>query len=107
MPVLLRVFLSMSLGILIGFVLPPLATHAHYAHQGYSLYNVGFAGGIIATVIVSVLKSFGITVEARQIWYSGRNASVCHPVIRAVSGNDCGRSAGPEAVRSLQDIDGF
>ena len=49
----------MSLGILIGFVLPPLATHAHYAHQGYSLYNVGFAGGIIATVIVSVLKSFG------------------------------------------------
>ena len=73
MPVLLRVFLSMSLGILIGFVLPPLATHAHYAHQGYSLYNVGFAGGIIATVIVSVLKSFGITVEARQIWYSGGN----------------------------------
>ena len=63
--------LSLLLGLAIGFVLPPLCTHVHYAHQGYSLYNVGFAGGIIATVIVSLLKSFGITVESRLIWYTG------------------------------------
>ena len=55
----------------IGFVLPPLATHVHYAHKGYSLYNVGFASGIIATVIVSLLKSFGIETKARQIWATG------------------------------------
>ena len=45
----------------------------HYAHKGYSLYNVGFAAGIIATVIVSSLKSFGIETEARLIWSSGNN----------------------------------
>ena len=32
---------------------------------------MGFAAGIIATVIVSLLKSFGITVESRLIWYTG------------------------------------
>ncbi|MGN0159321.1 MAG: DUF1576 domain-containing protein [Brotaphodocola sp.] len=72
-PVLMRVVVSLLIGITIGFVLPPLATHVHAAHKGYSLYNVGFAGGIIATIIVSLLKSFGITTESRLIWSSGNN----------------------------------
>ncbi len=68
-----RLVLSLLAGSLIGFVLPSLATHVHYAHKGYSLYNVGFACGIIATVIVSVLKSFGMTIESRLIWSSGND----------------------------------
>ncbi|MDD3251380.1 MAG: DUF1576 domain-containing protein [Lachnospiraceae bacterium] len=64
----LRLLLCIFTGITIGFVLPPLSTHTHFAHKGYSLYNVGFAGGIIATVIVSVFKSFGITTMSRLIW---------------------------------------
>ena len=72
-PVFVRLLLCVGMGILIGFVLPPLSTHVHYAHKGYSLYNVGFASGIIATIIVSLLKSFGITTEARLIWSSGNN----------------------------------
>lgn len=73
LPMAGRVVLCCFTGILIGFVLPPLATHVHYAHKGYSLYNVGFAGGIIATVIVSVFKSFGYEVESRLIWSTGNN----------------------------------
>ncbi len=73
MPLLGRLLLTVGVGISIGFVLPPLSTHVHYAHKGYSLYNVGFAAGIIATVIVSSLKSFGIETEARLIWSSGNN----------------------------------
>ncbi len=68
-----RMALGSLIGIMIGFVLPPLATHVRHAHKGYSLYNVGFACGIIATVIVSVQKSFGIEVEFRTIWYEGGN----------------------------------
>ena len=64
LPVAARFFLALTAGITIGFLLPPLAAQVHHAHQGYSLYNVGFAGGIIATVIVSLLKSFGVTVES-------------------------------------------
>lgn len=68
-----RLILSLLVGAAIGFVLPPLSTHVHYAHKGYSLYNVGFSAGIIATVIVSLFKSFGIAPEARLIWSTGNN----------------------------------
>lgn len=71
-----RLALSLVVGICIGFVLPPLATHVHYAHKGYSLYNVGFAAGIIATVMVSTLKSFGIETESRLIWSVGNNTTL-------------------------------
>ncbi|MGL5436897.1 MAG: DUF1576 domain-containing protein [Lachnospiraceae bacterium] len=73
LPVMTKVILCILTGITIGFVLPPLCTHVHYAHKGYSLYNVGFAAGIIATVIVSVFRSFGLEVESRLIWSTGNN----------------------------------
>lgn len=73
LPMPLRFVLCIFTGITIGFVLPPLCTHVHFAHKGYSLYNVGFGGGIIATVIMSLFKSFGITMESRLIWSTGNN----------------------------------
>ena len=75
LPPLARFLLMLFLGMLIGFMLPPLSTHVHFAHRGYSLYNVGFAGGIIATVIVSVMKSFNIKIQSRLIWYEGGNVT--------------------------------
>ena len=72
-PYVVRLALMLLIGTMIGFVLPPLATHSHYAHKGYSLYNVGFASGIIATVVVSMMKSFGITTESRLLWAEGYN----------------------------------
>lgn len=68
-----RLFAGCFLGIIIGFVLPPLSAHVFFAHKGYSLYNVGFAGGIIATVIVSLMKSFGMETKSRLVWYTGSN----------------------------------
>jgi len=73
LPLAVRLVLSIFVGMSIGFVLPPLSTHTHYAHLGYSLYNVGFACGILATIIVSLMKSFGITIEERLIWSTGQN----------------------------------
>lgn len=73
LPVALRFLLTVFVGLTIGFVLPPLATHTHYSHKGYSLYNVGFASGIIATVMVTTLKSIGIETESRLVWSSGNN----------------------------------
>lgn len=69
----LRLLLSLVVGIGIGFVLPPLSTHTHDAHKGYSLYNVGFSCGIIAIIVASIMKSFGITMESRLIWFTGEN----------------------------------
>lgn len=73
LPMVLRFLLTVFTGLTIGFVLPPLATHTHHSHKGYSLYNVGFASGIIATVMVTALKSIGIVTEARLVWSTGNN----------------------------------
>ena len=58
-------------GILIGFILPPLSVHTASMHMGYNLFNVGFSAGILAFVMVSVLRSFGIVTEPTLIWTEG------------------------------------
>ena len=45
LPYAVRLITSLAVGLIIGFVLPPLSTHVHYSHKGYSLYNVGFPPG--------------------------------------------------------------
>lgn len=70
-PVPVRFLLAIAAGVAIGFVIPPLSTHVHYAHKGYSLYNVGFSCGIIATIVVSLFRSFNIEIEQRLIWHTG------------------------------------
>jgi len=53
-------FISVPLGILIGiisgFIIMELAPHVIKFHNGYDLYNVGFAGGIIAVIVYSVIR---------------------------------------------------
>ena len=66
-----NIVLAGLLGVGIGFVIPPLAMHTASMHMGYSLFNVGFAGGILAFIIYSVMKSVGIERESVFIWQEG------------------------------------
>lgn len=59
--------LTIIVGIVIGFFLPPIATHVLRAHDGYNLYNVGFAAGLIGTLIFSLMKSYGFSGGATMI----------------------------------------
>lgn len=68
--------ISVGTGILIGFILPPLSVHAASMHMGYNLLNVGFSGGILAFVIVCILRSFGMESAQVLIWREGRNGWV-------------------------------
>lgn len=54
-------------GILAGFILPPISAHVLKAHEGYNLYNVGFAAGFIGTIAMSFLKSYGFVYSPRII----------------------------------------
>lgn len=63
---------AVLLGIFVGFVLPPLSMHTASMHMGYNLFNVGFSGGIVAFVVVCVLKSFGLESQSVFIWKAGR-----------------------------------
>lgn len=62
---------SVLVGILIGFILPPLSVHTASMHMGYNLFNVGFSAGIVAFVMVCILRSFGMEPEPTLIWTHG------------------------------------
>lgn len=57
------ILVAVLVGIFIGFIIVPLSSHMLKFHDGYNLYNIGFTSGILGTVLTSVLRSFGITVE--------------------------------------------
>lgn len=50
-------------GILTGFLLPAISQNTLKFHQGYNLYNVGFAMGIVSTMYAAILKGFGINLN--------------------------------------------
>jgi Protein of unknown function (DUF1576) len=49
--------LALLTGLAVGFILPPAAAHLSRAHMGFSLYNMGFAAGIVGTIVVAMYKS--------------------------------------------------
>lgn len=64
--------LTMSLcGIAIGFFLPPVSAYTVRIHQGYNLYNVGFAAGFIGLGMASILKGFGVEFADMSSWSQG------------------------------------
>lgn len=67
---------AILVGIFIGFVMPPLSMHTASVHMGYNLFNVGFSSGILAFVMFSILKSFGISNESVFIWQEGRSLKI-------------------------------
>ena len=54
-------------GAFCGFIITPLSANMISIHDGYNLYNVGFSVGIIAIVLNSLFKSFGINLVPRLI----------------------------------------
>ncbi|WP_242863261.1 DUF1576 domain-containing protein [Caloranaerobacter ferrireducens] len=67
LPVPIGILLGILVGILVGFIIPPLSAHMLRVHDGYNLYNIGFAAGFIGTIIMSIMKSYGFTVENKII----------------------------------------
>ena len=68
-----RLALAVLMGLFIGFVLPPVAALTSNLHIGMLIFNVGFAAGIIGTVIVAVLKSIGWQFASVLFWSSGND----------------------------------
>lgn len=67
----INVVVAALLGVGMGFIIPPLAMHTASTHMGYSLFNVGFAGGVFAFIIYSVMRSVGVESESAFIWQEG------------------------------------
>lgn len=69
----LGILWGVLLGMFVGFIFPSISSSTVVAHGGYCLYNMGFAGGLIATFVVSVMNSLGVGVEAVEIWSRDHN----------------------------------
>jgi hypothetical protein len=67
------IIIGLLISIFIGFILPPMAAYCLKLHQGYNLYNIGFAAGLLATLLMSLLRAFGINFESRLLWSTGNN----------------------------------
>lgn len=65
--------IPLLVGVGVGFVLPGIAVFTVRVHQGYNLYNVGFAAGLVGMVLASLLKSVGYVFETRLEWSTGNN----------------------------------
>lgn len=67
LPLPLGFTMGISAGFIAGFSLPPLAHHVISFTKGFSLYNVGFTCGFVGTIFISLMRSFGMTIETVSI----------------------------------------
>lgn len=82
--------LAAAVGILIGFVMPPLSAYTFKILNGLNLYNAGFACGALGMVLIPVLTAMNLRPETKLFWYTGHNlefgiavAAVCAALIIA------------------------
>lgn len=69
----LAIPIGMASAVLLGFFLAPVGSALVNVHQGLCLYNMGFSAGLIATVLISTLKSYGFKPQAKMLWSTGNN----------------------------------
>lgn len=70
---IISIVLANVIGIISGFLLPPLSNHFIGFHQGFNLYNVGFTAGLVGTLFMSFFRSFGLENTPQIILSSGNN----------------------------------
>lgn len=70
------VLLGTVTGVLIGLILPPLASSFVRFHQGFNLYNIGFTAGIVGMIFMSVFRLTGYDHSLNQIIASDTSSNL-------------------------------
>jgi hypothetical protein len=73
-PLYASIPLGVAFGILVGFILPPLANHFIPFHQGFNLYNIGFTAGMIGMLMMGLFRSFNLETPIVLRVQDGYNA---------------------------------
>lgn len=60
--------LGIFCGLLVGFLIPAFASHTIVFHEGYNLYNTGFALGILSAFFYAIFRFAGLKVESVQLY---------------------------------------
>lgn len=64
---------GLLMGVLIGFLLPALSPYTFRIQNGMNLYNMGFACGLMALILVPVLSAMGRVPVTAHIWATEYN----------------------------------
>ncbi|MCI9156423.1 MAG: DUF1576 domain-containing protein [Lawsonibacter sp.] len=64
---------ALLVGVLIGFMMPSLASYTYRIQNGMNLYNVGFACGLVALICVPLMASLGADPTTHYRWATGYN----------------------------------
>ena len=60
-------------GVAVGFLMPSLSAYTYKVQNGMNLYNMGFACGLFAMMVVPVLTAFGDKPDSAMYWSTGHN----------------------------------
>ena len=73
---MMSTIVAILLGMLIGFLFPIISAATLKVHGGYNLYNMGFAGGIIAFFVAGFSSRFGLSIERVIVASRGNNLTL-------------------------------
>ena len=68
--------LGVLTGVAVGFLLPSLSAYTYKIQNGMNLYNMGFACGLFAMMVVPILTAFGDKPDSALYWSTGHNAEL-------------------------------
>ena len=63
-------------GVIVGFLMPSLSAYTYKVQNGMNLYNMGFACGLFAMMVVPVLTAFGDKPDSAMYWSTGHNTEL-------------------------------
>lgn len=64
------------MGLLVGFIMPSLSAYTYKVQNGMNLYNIGFASGLLAFLIVPLVSSMGAAPTVRYEWAAGQDPAL-------------------------------
>lgn len=72
-PIYFSIPIAIFVGMIIGFVIPAISSHVIIFHNGYNLFNIGFALGIISMIFNGILSSFNIRANVSAVSYTNNS----------------------------------
>ncbi|WP_071130782.1 DUF1576 domain-containing protein [Enterococcus timonensis] len=81
LPTAYGLILGLVVGVAIGFIIPPLATHFQSFTQGFNLYNVGFTSGMISMVVTGLFRLFGWEIDSTYLVSSNTDQTLFYLLV--------------------------
>jgi len=73
LPTWLGIIFGVCIGLFIGFIMTPFAAAVRKSHEGFNLYNVGFAAGILGLGLFALFRTMGVDQQILPYWSEGHN----------------------------------